>query len=194
MVQPGVRGDACPPVPARPRARRSARSLKVTASSRSPAPVPWPRTVPGTPGSPAASRASVPEALPPERSAPMPGTGMPRGRRAVRRAPCRGRARGPAAGSRARAGARRAGPVRRRPARPVRRRPRCRGRRRARRRRARRPARTRRSRASPSRRISACPGGMRCTPSYGVESCSASGDVRGRRAAPPGARSRGWPR
>jgi hypothetical protein len=46
---------------------------------------------------------------------------------------------------------------------------------------------------APARRISACPGGMRRTPSYGVESWSAAG-TSGRRAARRGARSRGWPR
>lgn len=55
-----------------------ARSLKVTASSRAPAGL---SRVPGAPGRPAASRASVAEALPPERSAPTPGAGAPRAAR-----------------------------------------------------------------------------------------------------------------
>ncbi|CAM5540927.1 hypothetical protein SPURM210S_07821 [Streptomyces purpurascens] len=145
----------------------------MTASSRSPAPVPCPSTVPGIPGSPEASSASVPEAGPPDRSAPIPGTGIPR---AARRSA--GPMPGTGPGSMSAPGTCRGADSRVRTASTS----------------ASRTASTALSGSAggaataseatgsypaisraPARRISACPGGMRFTPSYGVESCSAAG-------------------
>ncbi len=150
-----------------------ARSLKVTARRRSPERV---RRVPGAPGRPAASRARVAEALPPERSAPTPGTGAGAPRAARRSAgPIPGT--GPGSWGRV-SGAWRGAVSRARTASTNA---------------SRTPSTARSGSAAgaatareatgsypvisrePSRRISACPGGMRRTPTYGVPSPRTSG-------------------